>query len=191
MTEAVPRARLAQIRQLRRIGQIGEVNGLAVFPGAAEQAFAGIDGVRAQITVQRDRGGGGLLQNAGGHFDQRRTAFGKESRLQHRAGAIGQIKRAAVRIEDAHRAFDDQAMQIMRPDDVAKSFAEAVEEIENETFLDLDFLVRAFEPADAPALPLIGQEPADERRRRAAQKEESAWERSRVTSLGFRVGGLA
>ena len=108
-----------------------------------------------------------------------------------RPGAIGQVKRATVRIEDADRAFDDQAMQIMRPNDIAKGFAEAVEEIEDEIFLDLDFFVRAFEAADAPALPLISQQPADERSDEQPEKKKAHGSRSEITSLGFRVGGLA
>ena len=37
-------SRLAQLRQLRRVGEIGEMNCLAIFPDAADQAFAGFDG---------------------------------------------------------------------------------------------------------------------------------------------------
>ena len=111
--------------------------------------------------------------------------------FKRRPGAIGQIKRAAVRIENADRTFDDQAMQIMRPDDIAKGFAEAVEEIENEIFLDLDFLVRALEAADAPALPLISEQPADERGDEQPEEKKTHGSEAEITSLGFRAGGLA
>ena len=87
-----------------------------------------------------------------GHFDQRRTTFRKKAGASLRAGAIGHVKRAAMRIENAGRAFDDQAVQIVRPDRFAKGFAEAVQEIEDERFLDLDFLLRALELADAPVV---------------------------------------
>ena len=185
MTEAVPRAVSRNFASSGTSFQIGEVESLAAFPGTAEQAFAGIDGVRAEITVKRDGRGGSLLQDAVGHFDQRRTTLGKECRLQARPGAIGHVKRAAVRIEDADRAFDDQAMQIMRPDDIAKGFAEAVEEIEDEIFLDLDFLVRAFEAADTPALPLIGQQPADERSDEQPEKKKAHGSEARLLRWAF------
>ena len=175
----------AQICQLRHVFEIGEVDGLAAFPGTAEQAFAGIDGVRAEITVKCDGRGGSLLQDAVGHFDERRTTLGKECRLQARPGAIHHVKRATVRIENAGRAFDDQAMQIMRPDDIAKGFAEAVEEIEDEIFLDLDFLVRAFELADAPALPLISQQPADERSDEQPEKKNAHGSEARLLRRAF------
>ena len=190
MTEAAPSAVSRNFASSGTCCEIGEVEGLAAFPNTAEQAFAGIDRVRTEITVQRDRRRGRLLQDAVGHFDQRRAALGKKCRLQARPGAIGDVKRPTVRIEDADRAFDDQAMQIMRPDDIAKGFAEAVEEIENEIFLDLDFLVRAFEAADAPRAAADKSTASRRAKRRAARKEESAWERSEITSLGFRVGGL-
>ncbi len=66
-------------------------------------------------------------------------------------------------IENADRTLDDQPMEIVRPDDVAKGFAEAMEKIEDEIFLDLDFLLRALELQDAPARALISDGPADQR----------------------------
>ena len=54
-------------------------------------------------------------------------------------------------------------MQIMGPNNVPKSFSEAVKEIKNEAFLDLDFLLRAFQQTNAPTLPLIGKKPAQKR----------------------------
>ena len=96
-----------------------------------------------------------------------------------------------MRIENPHRAFDDEPVKIMRPDDVAKRFAKAVEEIENEAFLDLDFLFRALEPTNPPALSLIGKEPAEKRGDKQPKREEDAWSRSRVTSLGSLAGGRA
>ena len=90
-----------------------------------------------------------------------------------------------MRIENADRAFDDQAMQIMRPDGVAKGFAETVEEIEDQSFLDLDFLVRAFEAADAPALPLISQQPADERSDEQPEKKKAHGSEARLLRWAF------
>ncbi len=103
------------------------------------------------------------MQNPIGHLDEGRAAFRDESRHELRAGPVRHVKRAAVRVENAGRTLDDQPVKIVRPDDIAKSFTEAVEEIEDEVFLDLNFFLRAFELPDAPALALIGDEPADER----------------------------
>ena len=107
---------------------------------------------RARSGVDR-----GLLQNVRGNIDQRRTTLGNKGRRKLCPGAIGQVKRAAVSIENAGRAFDDEAMQIVRPDRLAKRFAEAVQEIEDERFLDLDFLVRTLERADAPRCDTRGE----------------------------------
>src|SRR4030095_5508632 len=76
-------------------------------------------------------------------------------------------------------------MQIMRPDDIAKGFAEAVEEIENEIFLDLDFLVRAFEAADTPALSQISQQPADERSDEQPEKKKAHGSEARLLRWAF------
>ncbi len=82
MTEAVPRAVSRKFASSGTSFEIGEVESLAAFPDTADQAFAGIDGVRAEITVERDGRGRSLLQDAVGHFDQRRTTLGKECRLK-------------------------------------------------------------------------------------------------------------
>src|SRR2546423_5932270 len=64
-------------------------------------------------------------------------------------------------------------MQIRRPDRFSKRFAQAVEKIENQRLLDLDFFLRALELADA--LPLLppGEGPA--RKRCDKQAEENSW----------------
>jgi hypothetical protein len=74
--------RVTQFGQLGCVGQIGEEHRLAFFPNAADQTFFRLDRMGAEKTVERDRVGGGLLQNPIGHIDQRRAAFGKERRHQ-------------------------------------------------------------------------------------------------------------
>ena len=64
-------------------------------------------------------------------------------------------------------------MQIVRPNDIAKGFAETVKEIENEIFFDLNFFIRALEHPDAPALPLIGNEPAEKRGNKQPEEEKT------------------
>ena len=186
-----PEGGLAQVRQLRHMFQIDKVKGLAAFPGAAEQAFAGIDAVGTEVAIERDGRRGGLLQDAVGHFDERRAAFGNERRLQPRPGAIDQIKRAAVRIENAGRAFDDQTMQIIGPDRFAESFPEAVQEIEDERFLDLNFFFRAFERPDPAGLPLYGIDPArDRREQQPEEKNRPHGHGGQLTSTASRDEGL-
>ena len=105
--------------------------------------------MQPQITFQRDGRGCSLLQNVRRNVDKRWTTLGDERRRQFRARAIGHVKRAAVRVENARRAFDDQAMQIIGPDRFPKRFAEAVQKIEDERFLDLDLFFRTLQHADA------------------------------------------
>src|SRR5205814_6307439 len=64
-------------------------------------------------------------------------------------------------------------MQIRRPDRFGKRFPEPVEKIEDERFLDLNFFLRAFELANANALPPPGEGPG--RERRDEQAEENDW----------------
>src|SRR5690242_4309737 len=54
-------------------------------------------------------------------------------------------------------------MQVMGPNHIAKGFAEAVEKIENEIFLDLNGFVGTLKGADAPTRALISEQPAEKR----------------------------
>ena len=113
-----------------------------------------------------------LLQNCVGNIDQWRATFGNKSGCKFGAGAVGHVKRAALRIEDARRAFNNKPMQIARPNRFAKRFAQAVQKIEDERFLDLDFLFRTLELADAAPLPERVENPARPEPRQAAREEE-------------------
>src|SRR5690348_3506996 len=99
----------------------------------------------AKKTIEHGRARRGLLQNPFRDINERRTTARKKCRHQPHPAAIDEIERAAVRIEDADRAFDDQPMQVMGPNDIAKGFAEPVEKIENEIFLDLNGFVGTLE----------------------------------------------
>ncbi len=103
------------------------------------------------------------------------------SRHQFRAGAIGQVKRAAVRVENAGRAFDNQPMQVVGPDRFAEGFAESVQEIEDQRFLDLNLLLRTFQRPNAPRHAPSGKNPA--RQRRDQQPEEKDWPHDGPASL--------
>jgi hypothetical protein len=165
--------RLAQFRKLRRIGQVGKMDRFAFFPDPTDETFVGIDQMRTEISLERQRCDGGLLQNAIGHIDKRRATLGKKSRHQFGAGAIDQVKRAAVGVENADATLDNQTVEIVRANDIVEGLAESVQEIEDEIFFDLNFFVRALEHPDAPALPLIGNEPAEKRGNKQPEEKKT------------------
>src|SRR5438874_6809229 len=70
---------------------------------------------------------------------QRRTTFGDEGWRKFFSGSVGQIKCAALGIEDARRSFNNQAMQIRWSNCLAKSLAQSVKEIEDERLFYLNF----------------------------------------------------
>jgi hypothetical protein len=55
-------------------------------------------------------------------------------------------------------------MQVMGPDGLAERFTEPVQEIEDEGFLDLDFLFGAFQDSNPPGLAQRGEDPPGDRR---------------------------
>ena len=137
--------------------------------------------MKTKITFERDRRGSGLLQNMRRNIDQRRAPFGNERRRQFRAGAIGHVKRAALRIQDARGAFDNQTMQIVRAYRFGECFAEPVQKIEDESLLDLDLFFRTLQLPDAERLPPRGVNPAGQRRDK--QGKEKNWPHERSASL--------
>jgi hypothetical protein len=73
----------------------------------------------------------------------------------------------------------------VRPNDITKRFAKAMEEIENQILFDLDFFVGTLEPANAPALPLISQKPADERSDEQPEKKKTHGSEARLLRRAF------
>ena len=136
-----------------------------------DHAIAQSNRVKAQITFQRDGRRRSLLQNVRRNIDKRRTTLGDECRRQFRARAIGHVKRAAMRVQNARRAFYDQAMQVMGPDRFAERFTEPVQEIEDECFLDLNFLFRAFQDSNPLGLPQRGEDPPGDRREQQSEEK--------------------
>jgi hypothetical protein len=55
-------------------------------------------------------------------------------------------------------------MQFLRSDRFSESLAQSVQEIEDERFLDLDFLMRALQLANSPRLQPGGSDPSGHRR---------------------------
>ena len=56
-------------------------------------------------------------------------------------------------IEDAGRALNNQAMQIIGADRFGERFPQTVQEIEDQSFLDLNLLLGLFELPDTTGLP--------------------------------------
>ena len=97
--------------------------------------------VKLEKTLQGSRGGCGLLQDMHWHIHQRRATFGEECRCEFCPSSISEIERAALRIENPGRAFDNQTVEVARADRVAESFTEAMKKIEDQRFFDLDLLL--------------------------------------------------
>src|SRR6266567_1071371 len=108
--------------------------------------------MQSQITLKRDRGSGRLLQNVHWNSYQGRAAFRDKNWSELSAGAIGHIKRATVCIENTRRPLHDEPVQLIRPNSFPKSFSKPVEEIENKSLFDLDFLMRTFQYSNPPDL---------------------------------------
>jgi hypothetical protein len=91
-----------------------------------------------------------LLQDIWGNVHQRRTALGDKRWSKFPACSIGHVKRAAVRVQNTRSAFDDEPVQLLRPNGFLESLAEAVQKIEDKRFLDLNFFMRALQPSNPP-----------------------------------------
>jgi len=84
-------------------------------------------------------------------------------------------------IENPARSFDNQTMEIVRPNRFAECFSQAVQEIEDEGFLDLDLLLGTLQRANAEELGAGREEPAGQRRE--LEHEENGWPHGRRASL--------
>src|SRR5262249_53543867 len=133
-------------------GEFVQTNCLACLPDAPNQSFARNNRVQPQESLECDRVGCRLLQNIRRNIHQRRTTFRDECGRKLVASAISHIKRAAVCIENTHGSFNNEAMQFLRSNRLAKGLAQTMQEIKDEGFLDLNFLMRAFKPPNSPRL---------------------------------------
>ena len=86
-----------------------------------------------------------------------------------------------MRIENARRAFDNQAMQIIGPDRFAERFTQSVQKIENQSLFDLDLFLRAFQLPDPTAQLQPGENPAGQKCEQ--QSVEKIWPHERPASL--------
>ena len=140
-------------------------------PDAPDQSFTRADRVQPEKALKSGGIGGRLLQHIRRNVHQRRTPLRDKSRRKFRARAIGHIKRSAVRVENARSALDNEPMEFLRSNGFPERFAEAVQEIENERFFDLDLLMRTLEPANPPCLEVGGNNPPGNRRDKQSEEK--------------------
>src|ERR1041384_4351993 len=105
------------------------------------------------------------------NINQRRTTFGDKSRRKFRASATSHIKRSAVRVQNARSALDNKPVQFLGPDGLPKGFAEAMQKIENQRFLDLDLLVRTLQDSNPPRLEIGAKNPSANRRNKESEEK--------------------
>ena len=172
---------VSQRRQFRCFGKFIQTKRRGRLPYAPKHSLAVSDIVNPKKIFQRDRCPRRLLQNMRRNVHQRRTTLRNESRHKFGPGSISQIKRATLCVEDAGRSFDNQSVQIRRPDCFAESLAQPVQEIENQGLLDLNFFLRMFQPANASALSHQRINPRSQTHDQ--QPEENGWPHEVVASL--------
>ena len=142
--------------------------------------------MQPEKALQRSRSGGRLLQDVRRNIDQRRAAFGDESRSEFATRAVSHIKRPTVRVQNARGPLNNEPVQFLRSNGLPERFAETVQEIENERFLDLDLLVRTFQLANPPCLEAGGNNPSGNRRDKQSE-EKSRPHRARASLLRRRL----
>jgi len=74
---------------------------------------------------------------------QRRAAFRNKSGHELSTCPVRNVKRAALCVENADGALNNEPMQFLRSNCPAERFPQPVEEIKNKRLLDLNFLMRA------------------------------------------------
>ncbi|PYK67660.1 MAG: hypothetical protein DME50_01760 [Verrucomicrobia bacterium] len=76
-----------------------------------------------------------------------------------------------MRIKNAGRPFDNQAVQFTGPDGLAKSLSQPVQKIENKRFFNLNFLMRTFEPSNLSRLRPGSENPPSQRRKKQSEEK--------------------
>jgi hypothetical protein len=77
-------------------------------------------------------------------------------------------------------------MKFLRPNGLPEGFAETVQKIENERFLDLDLLVRTLQHSNPPRPEIGGKNPSANRRDKQSE-EKSRPHRARASLLQRRL----
>ena len=84
------------------------------------------------------------------HGKERRAVFRDESRAQLPTFPIRHVKRPARCVENTPSAFDDQAVEIVRPRVLRKGCTETMQKVEYSCLLELDLLTRFIQRRDLP-----------------------------------------
>src|SRR5258708_30161886 len=101
-----------------------------------------------------------------------------------------------MRVQNPRSALDNEPVQFLRSNGFPEGFAEAMQEIENERFLDLDLLVRTLQRANPPCLEVRSNYPSANRREKQSEEksrphrersEEHTSELQSPDHLGFRL----
>src|SRR3954447_12748782 len=142
------------------MGQVCQEQWFTRFPDATDDSFPGRNCVEPEITLEDRRIRRPLLENMDRDFDEGRATLRDKRRRELTAGAFHHVKRSALRVQNPGSTFDDQPMQIGRANRFCEGFTEPVEKIEDESFLDLDFFLRALQLPNPDALLPPGEGPA-------------------------------
>src|ERR1044072_929884 len=76
-----------------------------------------------------------------------------------------------MRVQNTRCTFDDQPVQLLRSNSLAKCFTEAVQKIEDECLLDLNFFMRTLQTSNTPYLKPRGKNPSGYRRYKEPEKK--------------------
>src|SRR4029453_8549237 len=148
-----------------------QAKGLSSLPDAPDHPVARGDRMQSQIALQGYRRSSCLLQDIWRNIHQRWAALGDKGWSKLTARTIRHVKRAAVCVQNARCPFDDEPVQFLRPNGFAEGFAKPVQEIKNQGFFDLNFLMGAFQPPNSPSLPVGGKNPPGDRRHQQSEEE--------------------
>src|SRR4029453_17838552 len=127
--------------------------------------------MQPQITLKGDGRSGCLLQNILRNIHQRWATLGNKGWRKFAARTIGPIKRATGGVANARCPFDDEPMQFLRSNGSAEGFAKPVQKIKNQSFFDLNFLMRAFQPSNSTRLVVSRKNPSGHRRQKQSEEK--------------------
>ena len=100
----------------------------------SDKPLANRDRVESQVAFHRLRIG----RHTRRKHDQGRTAFGEKGRKKVCTVLVGQVKRAAVRLEDMLGSLDDEAVEFSRRHSFREGSPESVEEVKDPSLLLMD-----------------------------------------------------
>ena len=75
-------------------------------------------------------------------------------------------------------------VKLMRPNDIAEGFAEAVQKIEDKVFFDLNFFLGPFDLPNATLLAKVSGEPRGERRHQQPEEKKTHETEARLFRCG-------